>query len=59
MTFADKLEKASLNTIESGTMTKANLALIATLENVNAVNSEEFIKTNCGTLEIVFSLWDK
>lgn len=43
MTFADKLEKATLDTIESGTMTK-DLALITTLENVNAVNSEEFIK---------------
>ena len=43
MAFADKLEKASLDTIESGTMTK-DLALITTLENVNAVNSEEFIK---------------
>ena len=43
MEFADKLEKATLDTIESGTMTK-DLALITTLENVNAVNSEEFIK---------------
>ena len=43
MAFADKLEKATLDTIESGTMTK-DLALITTLENVNAVNSEEFIK---------------
>ena len=43
MEFADKLEKATLDTIESGTMTK-DLALITTLENVNAVNSEGFIK---------------
>ena len=43
MAFADKLEKATLDTIESGTMTK-DLALITTLENVNAVNSEDFIK---------------
>ena len=35
MAFADKLEKATLDTIESGTMTK-DLALITTLENVNA-----------------------
>ena len=41
--FADKLEKATIDTIESGTMTK-DLALITTLENVNAVNSEDFIK---------------
>ena len=41
--FADKLEKATIDTIESGTMTK-DLALITTLENVNAVNSEGFIK---------------
>ena len=43
MEFADKLEKATLDTIESGTMTK-DLALTTTLENVNAVNSEGFIK---------------
>ena len=39
----DKLEEATIETIESGTMTK-DLALITTLENVNAVNSEDFIK---------------
>ena len=41
--FADKLEEATIETIESGTMTK-DLALITTLENVNTVNSEDFIK---------------
>ena len=50
MTFADKLEKATIDTIESGTMTK-DLALITTLENPNAVNSEEFIKAIRKTLE--------
>lgn len=41
--FADKLEEATIETIESGTMTK-DLALITTLDNVNTVNSEDFIK---------------
>ena len=41
--FADKLEKATIDTIEEGTMTK-DLALITTLENVNVVNSQNFIK---------------
>ena len=50
MAFADKLEKATIDTIESGTMTK-DLALITTLENPNAVNSEEFIKAIRKTLE--------
>ncbi len=47
--FADKLEKATIDTIESGTMTK-DLALITTLENVNAVNSEGFIKAIAANL---------
>ena len=50
MTFADKLEKATIDTIESGTMTK-DLALITTLENPNAVNSADFIKAIRKTLE--------
>ncbi|HBN82753.1 MAG TPA: NADP-dependent isocitrate dehydrogenase [Clostridiales bacterium] len=41
-TFADKLEKASLVTIENGTMTK-DLALLSTDDNINIVNSEEFL----------------
>ena len=41
--FAAKLEKATIDTIESGTMTK-DLALITTLENPNVVNSLDFIK---------------
>lgn len=41
--FADKLEKATLGTIESGKMTK-DLALITDLKDVTALNSEQFIK---------------
>ncbi|MCQ2508713.1 MAG: NADP-dependent isocitrate dehydrogenase [Dorea sp.] len=41
--FADKLEKATLDTIEGGTMTK-DLALITSIENPTVVNSEGFIK---------------
>lgn len=41
--FADKLEKATLKTIEDGKMTK-DLALITKLENVTVLNSENFIK---------------
>ena len=43
MAFADKLEKATLGTIESGKMTK-DLALITTLEDVTVLNSQDFIK---------------
>ena len=43
MEFADKLEKATISTIESGRMTK-DLALITSLENVTILNSENFIK---------------
>lgn len=41
--FADKLEKACINTIESGKMTK-DLALITSLKDVTVLNSENFIK---------------
>ena len=50
MTFADKLEKASLQTIEEGKMTK-DLALITTLPNPTVLNSENFIKAIRTTLE--------
>ena len=50
MEFADKLEKATISTIESGKMTK-DLALITTLENVTVLNSEDFIKEIRKTLE--------
>ena len=43
MDFADKLEKATIDTIESGNMTK-DLALITTLPNTTVLNSEDFIK---------------
>ena len=43
MEFADKLEKATIDTIEAGEMTK-DLALITTLENPTVLNSEGFIK---------------
>ncbi len=49
-TFADKLEKASLQTIEEGQMTK-DLALITTLENPTVLNSQDFIKAIRATLE--------
>ena len=48
--FADKLEKATIATIESGRMTK-DLALITKLENVQVQNSENFIKEIKKTLE--------
>ena len=43
MAFADKLEKATIETIEDGKMTK-DLALITTIENPTVLNSEAFIK---------------
>ena len=48
--FADKLEKATLQTIEGGSMTK-DLALITTLENVRVLNSQDFIAAICSGLE--------
>ncbi len=48
--FADKLEEATIETIENGTMTK-DLALITTLDKVNAVNSQDFIKAVRSRLE--------
>ncbi|MGN0430766.1 MAG: NADP-dependent isocitrate dehydrogenase [Lachnospiraceae bacterium] len=50
MEFADKLEKATLLTIENGKMTK-DLALITSLENVTVLNSEGFIKAIRETYE--------
>ncbi len=41
--FADKLEKASVDTIESGVMTK-DLYLISSLPNKKAVNTTEFLQ---------------
>lgn len=48
--FADKLEKASIKTIEDGKMTK-DLALITSLENVEVLSSLDFIKAIRSTLE--------
>lgn len=48
--FADKLEKATLKTIEDGKMTK-DLALITSLENVIVLNSQDFIKAIRETME--------
>ena len=50
MAFADKLEAATIKTIEDGKMTK-DLALITSLENVTVLNSEDFIKAIRATLE--------
>ena len=41
--FADRLEKATIDTIEAGEMTK-DLALITTLKDPVVLNSEDFIK---------------
>ena len=48
--FANRLEKATLDTIESGRMTK-DLALITSLKDVKVLNSQEFIKEIRKTLE--------
>lgn len=48
--FADCLEKATLQTIESGSMTK-DLALITSLTDVTVLNSQDFIKAIRKTLE--------
>lgn len=50
MAFADKLEKATIQTIEEGKMTK-DLALITSLNDVIVLNSENFIKEIRKTLE--------
>ena len=43
MEFADKLEKATIDTIEAGEMTK-DLALITSISDPVVLNSEDFIK---------------
>ncbi len=48
--FADNLEKACIDTIESGKMTK-DLALITELENPTVLNSLDFIKAVRAALE--------
>ncbi len=51
--FADKLEKATIQTIEEGKMTK-DLALITSLKDVKVLNSEEFIQAIRSTLETIY-----
>ena len=48
--FADRMEQAVIATIESGKMTK-DLALITSLQDVQVLNSEEFIKAVRETYE--------
>ena len=50
MAFADKLEKACIDTIESGQMT-GDLASISTLPDAKTLTSEEFIGAIRKTLE--------
>ena len=50
--FADKLEQATIQTIESGKMTK-DLALITSLKDVTVLNSADFIKAVRETLEAI------
>jgi isocitrate dehydrogenase len=52
--FADALEKACLDTIEEGEMTK-DLALITTIENPTVLNSGDFIKAIRSRLERALS----
>lgn len=48
--FADKLEKASIKTIEDGIMTK-DLSLLAEHDNIQTLNTFDFIKAIRKTLE--------
>ena len=50
VSFADRLEKAVIDTIESGKMTK-DLALITSLKNVTVLNSRDFILAVRKTLD--------
>lgn len=50
MAFADKLERATIKTIEDGKMTR-DLALITSLTDVTVLNSEGFIKAIRETFE--------
>ncbi|WP_315110187.1 NADP-dependent isocitrate dehydrogenase [Clostridium intestinale] len=50
VSFADKLEEASIKTIEEGVMTK-DLASLSSIENIKTVNTEEFIKEVRARLE--------
>ncbi len=48
--FADKLEKASIKTIENGVMTK-DLASLSELKNIKTVNTEQFLVEVKNTLD--------
>ena len=50
MDFADKLEKATIDTVEGGQMT-GDLALITTIKDAKTLNSTDFIKAIRATLE--------
>lgn len=50
--FADKLEQATIKTIEDGKMTK-DLALITSLKDVTVLNSEDFIKAIRATFDAI------
>lgn len=53
--FADNLEKASLQTINEGFMTK-DLALLSNIENITVTNSADFIKEIRIRLEKIYKL---
>ena len=50
MQFADKLEKATIDTVEGGQMT-GDLAIIASIKDAKTLNSTDFIKAIRTTLE--------
>ena len=52
--FADNLEKASLQTINEGFMTK-DLALLSNIENITVTNSADFIKQIRVRLERIYN----
>ncbi len=54
MKFADNLEKACIDTIESGKMTK-DLALITEIENPAVLNSFDFIRAIRSNLEAMYA----
>ena len=50
MQFADKLEKATIDTVEGGRMT-GDLAIITSINDAKTLNSTDFIKAIRTTLE--------
>ena len=52
--FANNLERASLQTINEGYMTK-DLALLSDLDNVKVMNSKDFIKEIRIRLEKIYN----